>query len=132
MLWTEVELSLYQLQVDASVWSQYYKKRYNTYKHGLAYFQVPVLVLSLYSVVCYCLGSGCYMLCYLTGFFHALELLCSVRGTMSRALQSSRCFHGLSVEIYKTLKLPAEHRVGDPQCYWREKYQIYCKLLETS
>jgi len=51
---------------------------------------------------------------------------------MEVELNSSKDFYILAIDIFRMLSLTAENRGIDGRTYLDEKYQIYCKLIETS
>lgn len=51
---------------------------------------------------------------------------------MEVELNSSKDFYILAIDIFKMLSLTAENRGVDGKTFLDEKYQVYCKLIETS
>jgi len=68
----------------------------------------------------------------ITGIITSIELFIGIQSSMEVELNSSKDFYILAIDIFRILSLTAENRGIDGRTYLDEKYQIYCKLIETS
>jgi len=68
----------------------------------------------------------------ITGIITSIELFIGIQSSMEVELNSSKDFYILAIDIFRMLSLTAENRGIDGRTYLDEKYQIYCKLIETS
>lgn len=142
-MWTEdIENILLIIKDNSDIYSEYYKQQYFFFKSKLIYYKIPIIILnglnSIFSIgltifldqetvsIINCLISLC------CSIITSIELYLSINKNMEDSMNSSREFKLLSMDIYKITKLDREHRQVDPKLYLDEKYNQYCKLIESS
>lgn len=143
MDWTEdIEGILEKIRLNSLVLSAKHKTHYIYLRHLLRLFKVPVIILSaINSFVAIGLqpyapqGAISITNCILAmtiGVIGSIELYIGIQSAMETELISSKDFYILSIDIYKTLSLSAEHRGVNGKQYLDEKYSNYTKLVESS
>jgi hypothetical protein len=141
--WSDgIEYVLIEISKNASLMSEYHKKRYYYFKGHLKYFRIPTIVFSAMNSVFsvglqpYCPQSIISLICcfisLVCGIISSVELFLSVQATMETELISSKDFYLLSIDIFKILSLERANRMVNANSYLDDKYQTYCKLIENS
>jgi hypothetical protein len=141
--WSDgIEYVLSEISKNASLMSEYHKKRYYYFKGHLKYFRIPTIVFSAMNSVFsvglqpYCPQSIISLICcfisLVCGIISSVELFLSVQATMETELISSKDFYLLSIDIFKILSLERANRMVNANSYLDDKYQTYCKLIENS
>jgi hypothetical protein len=143
MTWTyDVEYVLEQIRSNSMTMSNIHKKRFTELKGILKYFRIPTILLSACNVFA-SVGLQPYLeqgyislitcgVSLITGVITSIELFIGVQSSMEVELNSSKDFYILAIDIFKMLALLAENRGVDGKTFLDEKYQVYCKLIETS
>jgi len=143
MTWTyDIEYVLEQIRSNSMTMSNIHKKRYSELKSILKYFRIPTILLSACNVFA-SVGLQPYLeqgyislitcgVSLITGVITSIELFIGVQSSMEVELNSSKDFYILAIDIFKMLSLTAENRGVDGKTFLDEKYQVYCKLIETS
>lgn len=141
--WSDgIEFVLAEISKNASLMSEYHKKRYYYFKGHLKYFRIPTIIFSAMNSVFsvglqpYCPQSIISLICcfisLVCGIISSVELFLSVQATMEVELISSKDFYLLSIDIFKMLSLERTNRMVNANSYLDDKYQTYCKLIENS
>lgn len=141
--WSDgIEFVLVEISKNASLMSEYHKKRYYYFKGHLKYFRIPTIIFSAMNSVFsvglqpYCPQSIISLICcfisLVCGIISSVELFLSVQATMEVELISSKDFYLLSIDIFKMLSLERANRMVNANSYLDDKYQTYCKLIENS
>jgi len=141
--WSDgIEFVLSEISKNATLMSEYHKKRYYYFKGHLKYFRIPTIIFSAMNSVFsvglqpYCPQSIISLICcfisLICGIISSVELFLSVQATMEVELISSKDFYLLSIDIFKILSLERANRIVNANSYLDEKYQTYCKLIENS
>ena len=141
--WSDgIEFVLSEISKNATLMSEYHKKRYYYFKGHLKYFRIPTIIFSAMNSVFsvglqpYCPQSIISLICcfisLVCGIISSVELFLSVQATMEVELISSKDFYLLSIDIFKILSLERANRIVNANSYLDEKYQTYCKLIENS
>jgi hypothetical protein len=141
--WSDgIEFVLSEISKNATLMSEYHKKRYYYFKGHLKYFRIPTIIFSAMNSVFsvglqpYCPQSFISLICcfisLICGIISSVELFLSVQATMEVELISSKDFYLLSIDIFKILSLERANRIVNANSYLDEKYQTYCKLIENS
>ena len=68
----------------------------------------------------------------ITGIITSIELFVGVQSSLEVELTSSKDFYILGIDIFRILSLLPENRGVEGKSYLDEKYQVYCKLVESS
>lgn len=143
MTWTyDVEYVLEQIRSNSMCMSNMHKKRYTELKGILKYFRIPTIIFSACNVFA-SVGLQPYLeqgfislitcgVSLITGIITSIELFIGIQASMETELNSSKDFYILAIDIFRMLSLSHENRGIDGKTYLDEKYQIYCKLVETS
>jgi len=138
----DVETILDNIRCNASVLSQYHRKRYLQLKGRLKYFRIPVIVISS----CNAIGAtsfqsfvpqeyislGNMFLSLIVGIIGSIELFYGIQKSMEIEMVGSKEFYVLATDIYKYLALKRENRVIDGQDFLTQSYSHYIKLVESS
>jgi len=141
--WSDgIEFVLSEISKNATLMSEYHKKRYYYFKGHLKYFRIPTIIFSAMNSVFsvglqpYCPQSIISLICcfisLVCGIISSVELFLSVQATMEVELISSKDFYLLSIDIFKILSLERANRMVNANSYLDDKIQIYCKLIENS
>ena len=143
MTWTyDIEYVLEQIRSNSMNMSNMHKKRYGELKSILKYFRIPTIIFSACNVFA-SVGLQPYLeqgyislitcgVSLITGVITSIELFIGVQSSMEVELNSSKDFYILAIDIFRMLSLTAENRGIDGKTFLDEKYQVYCKLVETS
>lgn len=141
--WTEdVENILEKMRINSVNLNEYHRQRYYHYKSFLKYFRLPLIIISAFNSVA-AVSLQPYMnqsvisvinclLSMICGIITSIELYLSIQNNMENELSASKDFYILAIDIFKTLNLNRENRIGSPRSYLDEKYSQYTKLIETS
>lgn len=143
MTWThDVEFVLDQIRENSMNLANIHKKRYTELKSILKYFRIPTIIFSACNVFAsvglqpYCDQKYISLITcgvsLITGIITSIELFVGVQASMEIELISSKDFYILSIDIFKILSLHADNRGVDGKSYLDERYQVYCKLIESS
>lgn len=143
MIWTsDIEYILEQIRSNSMTMSNMHKKRYTELKSILKYFRIPIICMSALNVFA-SVGLTSYLqqgyislitcgVSLITGIITSIELFIGIQSSMEVELNSSKDFYILAIDIFRMITLTAENRGIDGRTYLDEKYQVYCKLVETS
>jgi hypothetical protein len=141
--WTpDVEEILENIRINSVSFSNYHKERYYCYKSYLKYFKLPLIVLSSITSIA-SLGLAEYLkqqdvslitclLSLLSAIIASIELYLGIQKSMENEFISSQKFTLIAYNIFKTLRLKAEHRSLNGIVYLDEIYQDYIKIVENS
>jgi hypothetical protein len=141
--WTDdIESVLENIRINSVIFSNYHKQRYYSYKSYLKYFKLPLIVLSSITSIA-SVGLGEYLkqqdvsliTCLLSlssAIIASIELYLGIQKSMENEFVSSQKFTLIAYNIFKTLRLKAEHRSLNGKVYLDEIYQDYIKIIENS
>jgi len=138
----DIENVLEQIRLNACMLHAYHRHRYLKLKSSLVYFRIPTIIFSAIGVFA-SVGLTPYLqqgyislttcgLSLVTGVINSVELFIGVQKGMELELSSSKDFYILATDIFKVLSLSPSNRMCSGKVFLDEKYQTYCKLIETS
>ena len=139
---SDVELLLEQIRLNSIQMSLHHKDRFIVLKSYLKWFRIPTICLSAVGVFI-AVGLNGYVdhgvvsflscgISLVTGIINSVELYIGVQRGMELELSSSKDFYILATDIFKILTLIPENRMVAGRTFLDEKYQAYCKLIESS
>ena len=138
----DIEIILDKIRENCVILSNRHKNNYINLKSMLKYYRVPAILFSALNVFA-SVGLQPYIqqnfislitcgISLITGVITSIELFNGVQNSMELELNSSKDFYILSIDIFRLLSLRPENRGVELKAYLEEKYQIYCKLIESS
>jgi hypothetical protein len=138
----DLENVLEQIRVNATLLHMHHKKRFINLQSYLKWFRIPTIVFSAIGVFA-SVGLVPYLqqgyvslttcgLSLITGIINSIELFIGVQKGMELELSSSKDFYILATDIFKMLSLTPRNRMCSGKAFLDEKYQTYCKLIESS
>jgi hypothetical protein len=142
-VWSEdIEIVLENIRQNCVLLSKNHKQRYYLFKSYLKYFRIPLICLSALNSI-FAVGLQPYMIqstisiinCFISlicGIITSVELYLGVQKQMENEFISSKSYYLLGIDIFKTLSLNREHRTIGGLVYLEEKYNEYCKLIEST
>ena len=142
-VWSDdIENVLENIRINCVLLSENHKKRYYLFKSYLKYFRIPLICLSAMNSI-FAVGLQPYMIqstisiinCLISlicGIITSIELYLAVQKQMENEFISSKNYYLLGIDIFKTLSLNREHRTIGGLVYLEEKYNEYCKLIEST
>ena len=139
---SDIETVLDRIRENCVILSNRHKKNYISLKAMLKYYRIPAIIFSACNVFA-SVGLQPYMeqgyislitcgISLITGVIGSIELFNGVQNSMELELGSSKDFYILSIDIFRLLSLKPENRGIDRKTFLDEKYQVYCKLIESS
>jgi hypothetical protein len=142
-IWTrEVETLLEKTRVNAVNLSEYHRRRFFHYKGFGKYFEIPLLILaSLNSTISVglqpyasqpAISATTCVIGMIMGIITSVKLYLAIEDSLVSEMKLSKDFHILALELFKTLALKPDERVGDGRDYLNKQYSIYIKLVESS
>jgi hypothetical protein len=142
-VWTqEVEELLEKTRVNAVNLSEYHRRRFYHYKGFGKYFEIPLLFLaSINSTASVglqpyvsqpAISATTCIIGMIMGIITSIKLYLAIEDSMVSEMKLSKDFHILALELFKTLALKPDERVGDGRDYLNKQYSIYIKLVESS
>jgi hypothetical protein len=142
-VWTqEVEDLLEKTRVNAVNLSEYHRRRFYHYKGFGKYFEIPLLFLaSINSTASVglqpyvsqpAISATTCIIGMIMGIITSIKLYLAIEDSMVSEMKLSKDFHILALELFKTLALKPDERVGDGRDYLNKQYSIYIKLVESS
>jgi hypothetical protein len=138
----DLENVLEQIRLNATLLHSHHRKRFIVLQSYLKWFRIPTIVFSAIGVFA-SVGLTPYLeqgfvslttcgLSLITGIINSIELFIGVQKGMELELSSSKDFYILATDIFKVLSLAPNNRMCSGKAFLDEKYQTYCKLIETS
>ena len=140
--WTDnIEKILDKMRINCINFSEYHMIKYRVNKGRLAYFRIPIIILSAANVF-FALGLQNYIkqeqisiingiLSLICGVLTSIELFLNIQKNMENDLMSHKDFYRLNVDIYKTISLDRETRKVDGKTFLDQKFSEYEKLIES-
>lgn len=139
---SDIEIVLDKIRENCVILSNRHKNNYIVLKSMLKYYRIPAIVFSAANVFA-SVGLQPYLqqgfislitcgISLITGVIGSIELFNGIQNSMELEFVSSKDFYILSIDIFKMLSLKPENRGIDMKAFLDEKYQIYCKLIESS
>jgi hypothetical protein len=140
---SDMETILENIRINATILTEFHRKRFLYYKNQIKYYRIPVLILSaLNSVIAvgipphYVNQENISLvncgLSLISGIIVSIELFIGINATMERHMVASREFYSLSTDIFKILSLERAHRGVKGDVYLNDKFSLYQKLVEQS
>jgi hypothetical protein len=139
--WTDdvIEM-LKKLRINSYLMSVKHKNRYIEFKEYSRYFDLPVIVLSIFSSTFISFQSvpeyDKIMVNTAISMFIAIltsiKLYLNLSDSINQSESLSQKFYLLSINIYKILELDEENRKCDGHVFLNETYSEYVKLLDSS
>ena len=141
MTWTpDIVLVLNKIRKNSYSLHNKHRRRYIEYKALSRYFDLPVIVLSVFSSSFSSLNvineSNKNIITTAISMF--ITVLCSVKlylnlnNTINDENLLSKQYYTLSIDIYKILNLDEENRNCDAEAFLSDSYSQYVKLTEQS
>ena len=138
----DLENVLEQIRLNATLLHNHHRKRFIKLQSYLKWFRIPTIVFSAIGVFA-SVGLTPYLeqgfislttcgLSLVTGIINSIELFIGVQKGMELELASSKDFYILATDIFKVLALSPRNRYCSGKSFLDEKYQTYCKLIESS
>ena len=142
-VWTqEVEDLLEKTRVNAVNLSEYHRRRFYHYKGFGKYFEIPLLFLaSINSTASVglqpyvsqpAISATTCIIGMIMGIITSIKLYLAIEDSLVSEMKLSKDYHILALELFKTLALKPDERVGDGRDYLNKQYSIYIKLIESS
>lgn len=142
-VWTqEVEDLLEKTRVNAVNLSEYHRRRFYHYKGFGKYFEIPLLFLaSINSTASVglqpyvsqpAISATTCIIGMIMGIITSIKLYLAIEDSLVSEMKLSKDFQILALELFKTLALKPDERVGDGRDYLNKQYSIYIKLVESS
>ena len=139
---SDVSKILDNIRCNASMLSNYHRKRYLQLKSRLKYYRLPIIVISAVNSVGAVALQPFLPQGYISLINMFLSLSCGIIGSiemffqfskqMEIELTGSKEFYVLSTDIYKWLQLNPENRSVDGNTFLTDCYSRYSKLVESS
>ena len=131
---------LKKIRINSYLLSVKHRDRYNDYKECSKYFDLPVIVLSIFSSTFISFDgiSTSNKIVVNTAISMFIAILTSIKlylhldTTINESETLSQSFYVLSINIYKILELSEENRKCEGNQYLNEVYSEYIKLLDSS
>ena len=131
---------LKKIRINSYLLSVKHRDRYNDYKECSKYFDLPVIVLSIFSSTFISFNgiSTSNKIVVNTAISMFIAILTSIKlylhldTTINESGTLSQSFYLLSINIYKILELSEENRKCEGGQYLNEVYSEYIKLLDSS
>jgi hypothetical protein len=128
--------------VNAVNLSEYHRRRFYHYKGFGKYFEIPLLFLaSINSTASVglqpyvsqpAISATTCIIGMIMGIITSIKLYLAIEDSLVSEMKLSKDFHILALELFKTLALKPDERVGDGRDYLNKQYSIYIKLVESS
>jgi hypothetical protein len=138
----DIEIILNNIRSNASLLSNYHRKRYIKLKSRLKYYRLPIIVISALNSVASVSLQPFIEQGYISLINMFLSLSCGIIGSielffgyskqMELELSGSKEFYVLAVDIFKYLSLTPSNRSVDGVTFLAEAYSRYIKLIEAS
>lgn len=138
----DIENLLESIHKNAVGQSKLHKKKYLKLKSKLAYFRLPIIIISACNAVfsiglqpyleqgtISLLNSGLALAC---GVIGSIELYLQINKSMEKTYISARDFEVLALDIFKYLHLRPENRTVAPALFVEDTYNRYIELLKKS
>lgn len=133
---------LEKVRKNSIMLSEYHRKRFYHYKGFSKYFDLPILVLSIFGSS-FAVGSQEYIdqkmisaiscvIGVIVSIITSIKLYLNIETSMQSELKMSKEFYSLSIEIYKTLSLVPKDRGENGLNFLQKCFGIYTKLVESS
>jgi hypothetical protein len=131
---------LKKIRINSYLLSVKHRDRYNEYKECSKYFDLPVIILSIFSSTFISFNgiSTSDKIVVNTAISMFIAILTSIKlylhldTTINESGSLSQSFYLLSINIYKILELSEENRKCEGNQYLNEVYSEYIKLLDSS
>jgi hypothetical protein len=139
--WTDDVIAiLKKIRINSYLMSVKHKNRYIEFKEYSRYFDLPVIVLSIFSSTFISFQSvpeyDKIMVNTAISMFIAIltsiKLYLNLSDSINQSESLSQKFYLLSINIYKILELDEENRKCDGHVFLNETYSEYVKLLDSS
>lgn len=139
---SDIHSILDNIRCNASVLSQFHRKRYLQLKSRLKFYRLPIIVISAVNSVGAVALQPFLEQGYISLINMFLSLSCGIIGSiemffqfskqMEVELTGSKEFYVLSTDIFKYLQLKEANRSVDGNTFLTECYSRYIKLIESS
>jgi len=139
--WTDDIINILEkIRKNSYALSTKHRKRYIKFKKLIKYFDLPILITSVFSSSFSSLNiidqnltniittSISMFITVLT----SIKLYLNLNNIINDENSISKDYYILSIDIYKMLLLEPENRGIEPLVYLNECYSTYCKLTESS
>ena len=139
--WTpDIIAILKKIRINSYLLSTKHRDRYNEFKDCSRYFDLPVIILSIFSSTFISFNgvSVSNKIVVNTSISMFIAILTSIKlylnldSSINQSEQLSHEFYLLSINIYKILELNEDNRKCDGNQYLNEIYSEYIKLLDSS
>jgi hypothetical protein len=137
-----VVLILDNIRQNSILLAEYHRKRFFYNKGYSKYFDLPVLVLSIFGSS-FAVGAQGYMpqqhisavscmVGVIVSIITSINLYLSIETTMQNELKMAKHFYILSIDIYRICMLDAHERGENGLSYLQKIFATYSKLVEES
>lgn len=141
--WTKETTDLLnRVRLNSVALSEYHRRRFYYYKGFSKYFDLPILVLSIFGSS-FSVGMQAYLnqkmisgvsclIGVVVSIITSIKLYLNVDTSMQSELKMSKEFYSLSIDIFRMLTLTCGERGQDGGAYLQKVYGVYMKLMEGS
>jgi len=138
----EIVEFLERIRKNATVLSEYHRKRFYHFKGFSKYFDLPVLVLSVFgssfsvgtqpSLDQSVISATSCGIGVVVSIITSVKLYLSIESSMQNELKMSKEFYSLSIDIFRVLSLRPGERGENGLSYLQKVFSTYSKLMEGS
>jgi hypothetical protein len=138
----DIENILEKMRINSILLSNRHRKVYYEYKGYNKYFDIPVIIISVFGSS-FSVGAvgfvkqeyisliSCFIGMTVT-ILTSIKLYLHLDERLKNELHMSKHFHSLALKLFKILHLPVEQRGSDGLYLLNSKYSDYIKLVEQS
>lgn len=138
----EVVDLLERIRVNSTNLSEYHRRRFYHFKSFSKYFDMPILVLSIFGssfavgvqryVNQHTISGVSCLIGVIVSIITSIKLYLSVETSMQSELKMSKAFYSLSIDIFRALTLDPKDRGEKGLGYLQKVFGNYSKLMEES
>lgn len=131
---------LKKIRINSYLMSVKHKQRYNEFKDCSKYFDLPTIILSIFSSTFISFqGISTYKkvvvntsISMFIAILTSIKLYLNLDSSINQSEKLSHEFYLLSINIFKMLELEESNRKVDASVFLNEIYSEYIKLLDSS
>lgn len=141
--WSDsIEHILDMVRLNCVHLSEYHNYKYQVFKSRLAYFRVPLIILSAVNAYI-AIGLNAYVkqpiistangvISLICGIITSMEMFLNIQKRMENELLSHKQFYILSVQIFKIISIDRQKRKMDGKVFLDSKFSEYETLIQNS
>lgn len=141
--WSDsIEHILDMVRLNCVHLSEYHNYKYQIFKSRLAYFRVPLIILSAVNAYI-AIGLNAYVkqpiisttngvISLVCGIITSMEMFLNIQKRMENELLSHKQFYILSVQIFKIISIDRQKRKMDGKVFLDSKFSEYETLIQNS